>query len=210
VDKVLYLSGMTRGGTLEGIGRAFAPVLKEMDIELVEISLFDLDPLLRLLQGPDVSSIRFVLTWAGMGMDISAQHKDLKINVWKEVGIPLITLHGDSPCYFFDRHRVPGNEFISLYGFAEHCEMRTRLPHRNGPIGIALPTLLDELALEDMDVQLKRHGTLLFLKNGRNPAAIRQMWVSGLPRESVRRCLSLLTNSNIISMTRHTIALTMR
>lgn len=188
VDKVLYLSGMTRGGTLEGIGRAFAPVLKEMDIELVEISLFDLDPLLRLLQGPDVSSIRFVLTWAGMGMDISAQHKDLKINVWKEVGIPLITLHGDSPCYFFDRHRVPGNEFISLYGFAEHCEMRTRLPHRNGPIGIALPTLLDELALEDMDVQLKRHGTLLFLKNGRNPAAIRQMWVSGVtPR--VRQAL---------------------
>jgi hypothetical protein len=185
VDKVLYLSGKTRGGTLEGIGRAFAPVLKEMDIELVEISLFDLNPLLRLLQGPDVSSIRFVLTWVGMGIDISAQHKDRTINVWKESGIPLITVHGDSPSYFFDRHRVPGNEFISLYGFAEHCDMRSRLPHRNGPIGTALPILLDELALEDVDVQAKRQGTLLFLKNGRNPAAIRQMWLSGVtPRVS--------------------------
>jgi hypothetical protein len=77
---------MTRGGTLEAIGRSVATVLNEMDIELVEIILFD--PLLRLLQGPDVSSIRFVLTWAGMGMDISAQHKDRTINVWKEVGRP--------------------------------------------------------------------------------------------------------------------------
>jgi len=188
VDKVLFLSGTTRGGALEGIGRAFAPVLKAMDLELIEISLLDLTPLLPLLQGPDVFKIRFVLTWVGMGMDIAVDHNGQKVNVWQDLGIPLITLHGDSPTYFFDRHRVPGNRFISLYGFAEHCEMRRRLPSKNGPIGVGSPILLDQLDLEDVDVRTKREGTLLFLKNGKDPAKIRQMWASGVDPQ-VRRAL---------------------
>ncbi len=188
MDKVLYLSGSTRGGTLEGIGRAFAPVLEEMGLELLEISLLNLEPLLPLLKSPNMSKIRFVLTWVGMGMDISVQQNDQKINVWQELGIPLITLHGDSPCYFFDRHRVPGNSFISLYSFAEHRDLRRRLPNQNGPIGTVPPTLLDEIAVEDLDVRAKRHGTLLFLKNGRNPVAIRQMWVAGVALQ-VRQAL---------------------
>jgi hypothetical protein len=188
VDKVLYLSGTTRGGTLEGIGRAFAPALKEMELELVEISLLDLEPLLPLLKGPDASKIRFVLTWVGMGMDISVQQNGQTINVWQELGIPLITLHGDSPCYFFDRHRVPSNLFLSLYGFSEHCNFRRRLPNKNGPIGTAPLTLIDAIALDDLDVPAKRNGTLLFLKNGKDPSAIRQMWAAGV-EPKVRQAL---------------------
>lgn len=180
MDKVLYLSGTTRGGALEGIGRAFAPALKEMELELLEISLLDLAPLLPLLQSSEALKIRFVLTWAGMGMDISAQINGQNINVWQELGIPLITLHGDSPCYFFDRHRVLGNRFISLYGFTEHSDLRRNLPYRNGPIGTVPPILLDDIALDNLDVQAKRDGTLLFLKNGRDPAAVRQMWMAGV------------------------------
>jgi hypothetical protein len=180
VDKVLFLSGSTRGGALEGIGRAFAPVLRELDLEMIEISLFNLAPLLSLLQSPDALKIRFVLSWAGMGMDIGVEDNGQKINVWQELGIPLITLHGDSPSYFFDRHNVPGNRFISLYGFAEHCDLRRRLPARNGPIGVLQPVLLDRIAPDDFDPKAKRDGTLLFLKNGRDPAAIRQMWVGGV------------------------------
>lgn len=176
MDKVLFLSGTTRGGALEGVGRAFGPVLREMDLELVEVSLLNLSSLLPLLKGPDVSKIRFVLTWVGMGMDIFVEENGQKINVWQELGIPLITLHGDSPCYFFDRHRVLDNRFISLYGFSEHCDLRRRLPERNGPIGVVLSTLQDAIALEDVDVPAKRNGTLLFLKNGRDPAALRRMW----------------------------------
>ncbi len=193
MDKVLYLSGATRGGALEGIGRAFAPVLKQMDLELLEISLLDLAPLLPLLQSPDALKIRFVLTWVGMGMDISAQQNGQNINVWQELGIPLITLHGDSPCYFFDRHRVLGNRFISLYGFTEHCDLRRRLPYRNGPIGIVPPILLDHIAVDELDIQAKRDGTLLFLKNGRDPADVRQMWTAGVEIR-VRRALCELAD----------------
>jgi hypothetical protein len=162
-----------------------------MDLELVEISLLNLDPLLPLLQGPDVSKIQFVLTWVGMGMGISVEQNGQKINVWQELGIPLITLHGDSPCYYFDRHRVPGNGFISLYGFSEHCELRRRLPFRNGPIGTGPPTLLDEMALEDLDIRTKREGTLLFLKNGRDPVAIRKMWTAAVAPQVLQALFEL-------------------
>ena len=140
----------------------------------------NLESLLPMLQSRDVSRIRFVLTWAGMGMDISVEIDGRKINVWQELGIPLITLHGDSPCYYFDRHRVPDNRFISLYGFSEHCELRRRLPSRNGPIGAVPPTLLDEIPLGSLDVGKKKNGSLLFLKNGKDPKAIRQMWAVGV------------------------------
>jgi hypothetical protein len=188
VDKVLFLSGTTRGGTLEGIGRAFAPVLKQMDLELVEISLLKPDPLLPLLQSPDSLKIRFVLSCAGMGIDLSVQQNGQNINIWQETGIPFVTLLGDSPSYFFDRHTVASNHFISLYSFAEHCELRRRLPGRKGPIGILPPILLDQIAPENLDLQAKREGTLLFLKNGKDPAEIRKMWVAGTAQQ-VRRAL---------------------
>jgi hypothetical protein len=193
LDKILFLSGTTRGGALEGIGRAFAPILKEMDIELVEISLVKIDPLLPLLQGPDVSKIRFVMSCAGMGMDVSVQHNGQMVNVWKDLGIPFITLFGDSPAYFFDRHRVPGKQFISIYGFTEHGELRKRLPGIAGPIGTVPPVPLDRIALKDVDLKTKKSGTLLFLKNGRDPAEIRRMWSFGIAPQ-VRRALCELAD----------------
>jgi hypothetical protein len=188
VDKVLFLSGTTRGGTLEGIGRAFAPILKQMDLELIDISLFHPEPLLPLLQSPDALKIKFALSCAGMGMDLSVQLNGQNINVWQETGIPFITLLGDSPAYFFDRHTVTGNRFISLYSFAEHCELRRRLPKQNGPIGVLPPILLDQISPDDLDRKAKRDGPLLFLKNGKDPAQIRQMWVAGVALQ-VRQAL---------------------
>ncbi len=193
MDKILFLSGTTRGGALEGIGRAFAPILREMEIELIEISLLKLDPLLPLLQGPDVSKIRFVMSCAGMGMDLSVQHNGQPVNIWKDLGIPFITLFGDSPAYFFDRHRVPGRQFIAIYGFTEHGELRKRLPGINGPIGTVPPVPLDRIALADVDLQTKRDGTLLFLKNGRDPAEIRRMWSFGIAPQ-VRHALCELAD----------------
>jgi hypothetical protein len=187
VDKVLFLSGTTRGGALEGICRAFAPILKEMDLEMVEISLARPETLLPFLQSPDVWKVQFVLSCAGMGMELAVNHNGQKINVWQDLGLPFVTLHGDSPSYFFDRHKVLNSRFISLYAFAEHLELRRRLPEIKGPTGIVLPILLDQIPVEALDLKAKREGTLLFLKNGRDPAEIRTMWMGVAPQ--VRKAL---------------------
>jgi hypothetical protein len=176
MDKVFYLSGTTRGGTLEGLGRAFAPALRQLDIELVEISLLNFEHLLRTLQTCDLAKIRFVLSGVGMGLDIALNQNGQALNVWQELGLPVITMHGDSPAYFFERHMVKSNNFISLYGFAEHCELRRRFPGVKGPIGTMPSVVVDEIPREQLDVRAKRDGTLLFLKNGKDPAKIRGTW----------------------------------
>ena len=191
MDKVLYLSGTTRGGALEGITRSYASVLARMGVELVELSLLQLDQLLHRLKSLDLSEVKFVLSGVGMGLDLSLKQDGRDANLWEALGVPCITLHGDSPAYFFDRHVVRSGSFISLYAFAEHHELRKRLPKVQGPVGKLPPILLDEMAASDVDVRAKKDGTLLFLKNGKDPAEIRELWSTvGSPR-AVRALLEL-------------------
>ncbi len=191
MDKVLYLSGTTRGGALEGITRSYASVLRRMGVELVEMSLLELDRLLPRLKSLDLSEVKFVLSGVGMGLDLSLKQDGKDLNLWEALGVPCITLHGDSPAYFFDRHVVRGGSFISLYAFAEHYELRRRLPKVYGPIGKLPPIVLDEMDVCDVDVAAKKRGTLLFLKNGKDPAEIREMWSTiGSPR-ALRAMLEL-------------------
>ena len=175
-EKVLFLSGKTRGATLEGIGRSFYNNLRKFDIELVELNLLDLPGLLASLKTFDLSEIRFVLSGAGAGMDLSVVLQEKAVLLWDELRIPFITLHGDSPAYFFDRHVVPSSNFVSLYAFAEHHELRRRLPKRCGPTGVLPPILLNEISSSDLDVHAKTDGTLLFLKNGKDPSQVKRLW----------------------------------
>jgi hypothetical protein len=191
MNTVLFLSGTTRGGTLEGICRSYAPVLEQMDIELVELSLVDLDSMLARLRGLDISKVLFVLSCAGMGFDLSITSDGRQCNLWQELGLPCITLHGDSPAYFFDRHVVPSNRFISLYAFVEHCELRRTLPRIHGPISTLPPILLDELPREQLDLSVKRSGTLLFLKNGKDPAFVRRQWTTFADPRTLRALFEL-------------------
>lgn len=178
--KVLFLSGATRGATLEGIGRSFEKVLRELDIELIELSLLDLPGLLGNLRALDVSEVQFVLSGAGMGMDLSAVLQNKPVLLWDELRLPFITLHGDSPAYYFDRHVVPSGNFVSLYAFTEHHELRRRMPKLCGPTGVLPPILLNEIPCSDLDVRAKTDGTLLFLKNGKDPLQIKGLWSSCL------------------------------
>lgn len=178
--KVLFLSGRTRGATLEGIGRAFGAVLNRFDIELVELPLLDPPGLLAKLKELDLREVQFILSGVGMGMDLSVDLGDKPTLLWDELRIPFITLHGDSPAYFFDRHIVPSDNFISLYGFAEHHALRRRFPQIRGPIGIHPPILLNEVSLAGLERRRKTEGTLLFLKNGKDPEKIKRLWSSSI------------------------------
>ena len=175
-DRVLLLTGQTRGATLEGIGRSFGQVLRALDIELVELRLSDLSAMLTTLKSLDLNRIAFVLSGAGMGVDLSITLQDKPALLWEQLHLAFITLHGDSPAYFFDRHVVPSSNFVSLYAFAEHYELRQRLPKRCGPTGVLPPILLNEVSEADLDLRAKADGTLLFLKNGKDPAHLRNLW----------------------------------
>jgi hypothetical protein len=192
VDSVVFLSGTTRGATLEGIGRSWATGFEAFGLQCIELSLADEATLLKQVQEIDLSRVRMVFSWVSMGMNITLSRSDgTSFNLWQTLNVPFISLHGDSPAYFFDRHVVRDDNVISIYGFAEHRDLRKRLPHQNGPIDVLWPVLLDEISEDKLDFNAKRNGKLLFLKNGKDPAAIRNLWRSFLAPRLLRAILEI-------------------
>ncbi|MGA2730256.1 MAG: hypothetical protein ABSE96_20795 [Terracidiphilus sp.] len=181
MDKVLYLSGTTRGATLENIGRSLGRDFGALGLGFIEVSLVDQEHLLENLKKVNFQEVRLIYSWVSMGLDIKLRQQDgSDVELWKELGVPFVTFHGDSPAYFFDRHVVADSKFITFYAFSEHRDLRRRFPHVNGPIDIIWPILLDEIPVEQLDFEKKKNGKILFLKNGKDPAQLRQLWASCL------------------------------
>jgi len=195
LDKVVFLSGTTRGATLEGIGRSLADSFRECGLECLEISLLDGRNLLENIRSIPFEQVRFVFSWVSMGMDLVGNGANGRVfNLWRELRVPFLCLHGDSPAYFFDRHVVPGDNFVSLYGFDEHMVLRKRLPGLCGVMGSVFPMVLDPMVQAEVDVQARKRGTLLFLKNGKDPARLRRLWKS---------CLDTFLLSSMLEMACH-------
>ncbi len=124
-----------------------------------------------------------MFSFASMGADLSLNRGDgTNVNLWQALEVPFVSVHGDSPAYFFDRHVALSNNFVSLYSFREHYDLRKRLPHVNGLLGHLWPSVVDLVPEEDLDWKAKKDGKLIFLKNGRDPARIRQFWASCLDK----------------------------
>jgi hypothetical protein len=193
MDKVLFLSGTTRGATLEGIGRSLGQDFQALGMECVEVSLVAEGPqLLEKLKRVNFEEIKLVYSWASMGVSVRFKDSDGKEHdLWSELGIPFITAHGDSPAYFFDRHVVRDSKIVTFYAFTEHCELRKRLPQLNGLIGTPWPTPLNEIPIDKLDFEKKKNGKLLFLKNGKNPVQLKRFWSSCLEPCLLRAILDL-------------------
>jgi hypothetical protein len=192
VDTVVFLSGTTRGATLEGIGRSFASSFRSLGLRFVEISLLDQVRFLETLKSIDFNEVKLVFSWVSMGMELTMnRHDGTSFNPWQELGVPFISIHGDSPAYFFDRHVVRDSRFISLYCYAEHCQLRKRLPQIQGPLETLWPVPLDEVPKHEIDFKSKKHGALIFLKNGKDPAYLRKLWTSFLEPRPLQAILEL-------------------
>jgi hypothetical protein len=192
VDKVLFLSGTTRGSTLEEIGRSFGRDFEALGIGFMEISLLDQENLLDNLKRVNFEEIKFVFSWASMGLGIRMRDDNGKeLDLWHEIGVPFITVHGDSPVYFFDRHVVRDSKVVTFYSFSEHCALRKRLPHVNGPVDTVQPGPLNKIPIDQLDWERKKSGKILFLKNGKDPARLKLFWSSCLEARPLQAILDL-------------------
>lgn len=181
MDKVLFLSGSTRGATLENVGRSLGRDFGALGLGFHEISLTDQEHFLENLRKVKFEEVKLVYSWVSMGLGIKLRSQDgSEVDLWDDIRLPFITFHGDSPAYFFDRHVIPDSKFVSIYGFDEHRDLRKRLPHVNGPLDVVWPPTLDEIPIGELDFEKKKNGKILFLKNGKDPARLRQLWASCL------------------------------
>lgn len=179
---VVFLSGETMNDALGAIGRGYASMFDALGHDFVEIRLAEPDSLARagaLVQNGDVE---LVLTFVGMGLAAVARTQDGKeVNYWRAMGVPVISLFGDTPAYFFDRHVMPSEMAASLYAFPEHVDFRATLPEVHGIVGTTAIGAMDVEAKHDIDFARKANGRLLFLKNGNDPDALMRSWREGLP-----------------------------
>jgi hypothetical protein len=185
MSAVVFLSGTTMGDALGGIGRSFRETFEKLGYTFIEINLSQTDGADALNRTLAEAPIEFVFTFVGMGMEMQCTLPDgSQANLWEAARIPFISLYGDTPAYFFDRHVMPKGPFASLYAFPEHCALRKRLPKVNGLIGVGPPLPLDVIDKSSIDFGLKKTGKLLFFKNGNDPDKLVAAWRSGLPTSS--------------------------
>lgn len=182
MNAVVFLIGETMGDALGASGRALRKSFEHLGFDFLEVNFANPDAIASLNRIIQERSIEFAYSFAGMCIDMNASTSEGKeSNLWEVLRVPFITIHGDTPAYFFDRHVAPSSAFASLYAFEEHYEMRKRLPGARGLLGVVPPAVEDAVPKRDIDFGAKERGRLLFLKNGNDPGQLLDAW---------RECLS--------------------
>jgi hypothetical protein len=167
----------------------FRPAILEHKIHFENLGheFVDIDPASpdagdRLNEALRKGSIELAFGAMGAGSDLLARRPDgTQANLWETAGIPFLTLLGDTPAYFFDRH-VPSSRWQAmLYYYPEHRDVRLRFPRRNAVFGVVPPIPFDATPSSRIDFNKKAGGRLLFLKNGNDPDRLVHSWKAVLP-----------------------------
>jgi len=179
---ILFLSAESMSNAFGAIGRSFAPGFASFGHRLVEIDFTTPGGSQRLNAELQQGDILFALSFLGFGSDMSGiADGGGSVNFWQASGIPFISLFGDTPAYFFDRHVMPAQTCACLYAFPDHLEFRKTLPGVRGMLAAIPPGPMDVVSRTTIDFAKKRSGRLLFLKNGNDPAALMSRWRDALP-----------------------------
>jgi hypothetical protein len=181
---VIFLSGTTMGDSLGEIGRSQRDVYAHLGHDFVEVNFSRSDWPNALNQTLARGNIECVISFMGMAADMPAQNaKGETVNLWDAAGIPFISLYGDTPAYFFDRHVLPSRRCAALYAFQEHYRFRKHLPHVPGLLGTIPPTSLDTVSMNKVNFCAKERGKVYFLKNGNDPEKLLEIWRESLSPE---------------------------
>lgn len=138
----------------------------------------------------------FAISFFGVGQDISITSNDVKKNLWEFSGIPFVRLYGDIPAYFPDRHVSHYSNSINSYFDLSHVKFYRRW-FRDPALTILLPMfMINPLPLEQVDIDQKLSGKIIFAKNGNSPSALINYWRMSLP-SSIAQSLEALAEESI-------------
>jgi hypothetical protein len=179
---VVLLVGSTMADAVGGISRSYRGVFEKLGYEFIEINLPDKERALQQIKNLAYVDVAFSFSFLGMGTDIMVNLEGGKMaDIWEVLRIPYISLYGDSPAYFFDRHVLPNPGFVGLYGFPEHLELRRRFPNINCMLDTYPPVAIDTVAKDSIDFTKKATGPIIMLKNGNDPKKVKSLWAQYLP-----------------------------
>jgi hypothetical protein len=183
-DKVvLVFAGHGGNDAIRGLMDEFASSLVEIGMNVVQVML-DPAELQMAVSLASEGKVAFGLTYLGIGQDLQVNvgaggHTR---NLWEALELPLLKIHGDIPAYFADRHRDTPTTSVNLYVAEEFMHFRRRwLPSAKTIAAVVPPMAIFELRKGLVDVEARRKGRLVFVKNGNPPDALRAMWRERLP-----------------------------
>jgi len=179
---VILLSGRSMNDALAAAGRAHRELFKGLGYDFVFVNFAQPGAQEHLNQTIQEQSIEFAYGAVGGGADIRGKASDgTEVNLWEGIRVPFISLNGDSPAYYFDRHVMPSAWHACLYYFPEHLDLRRRLPLTPALYGLVPPMPFDMAEKRDIDFRRKEKGKLLFLKNGNDPEKLVRIWREAMP-----------------------------
>jgi hypothetical protein len=162
---------------LGAAGRAHRTLFERLGHDFVEVNYGQPGAQELLNRAIEARSIEFAYSAAGIGADFRGTTSDGKeLNLWEGIGVPFISLKGDSPAYYFARHIMPSPWHACLYFFPEHLELRRRFPLTPALYGVVPPRPFDMVDKREIDFRKKETGKLLFLKNGNDPEQLIRIW----------------------------------
>lgn len=138
----------------------------------------------------------FAVSYFAVGQDVSLTRDGTRANLWESAGIPFVRFYGDLPAYFPDRHIGRYRNSINVYGYPSHAAYYRRWFSDRALSVLVQPFILDPIALEDVDVERKMKGKVIFPKNGNSPASLIIYWRTALPRE-VGKALEALAEESV-------------
>lgn len=192
MSAVVMLMGNSMADAVGGIGRSYKTAFENLGHEFIEINLPDKERSIQQLNALGRMEVAFGFSFMAMGTDIMVDLPGgVSGDIWDVLHIPYISLYGDSPSYFFDRHILRHPGYIGLYGFPEHFEFRKRLPKITGYVDTYSPTAVDVVPKSAIDFKKKAEGTIVFLKNGNDPEKLIQLWSTQLSKKIATILLEL-------------------
>jgi hypothetical protein len=181
MSAVLYIYAASMSDALSGGGNSFRPYFESQGYEFISLNLALPESNNQLVPILSTGEIEFVFSPMAYAADLMAtEDNGNQVNIWAAFNVPFISVSGDTPAYFFDRHVNNGPNFATLYWFHEHYALRKQLPQLQGIIGLFQPCVMDAIPLEQIDFKIKESGKLFFLKNGNDPEALKKLWVNTL------------------------------
>jgi hypothetical protein len=179
---VVLLSGRSMNDALAAAGQAHRTLFESLGHDFVVVDFAQSGAQELLNQTVGEQSIEFVYGAAGGGADFRGTAADgRELNLWEGLRVPFLSLKGDSPAYFFDRHVMPTPWHACLYYFPEHLDLRRRLPLTPALYGLVPPVPFDMVEKQEIDFRKKEKGKLLFLKNGNDPEKLVRIWREAMP-----------------------------
>jgi hypothetical protein len=198
MSAVLYIYGNSMSDAISGLGNSLKPNFEAIGYEFISLNIADPESNSKLIPILSTGEVELVYSFMNYCADLMAtDNNGNQTNLWNAFNVPFISINGDSPAYFFDRHINNGPSFATLYGSNEHYALRKQLPNLQGVIGLFQPCAIDAVPIEQINFKIKENGKLYFLKNGNDPEGLKKLWANTLSPAVSSMLLDLATELEI-------------